>query len=218
MLDLFNKFYLKLKLQKNKTEILGIATLVILLFLGLVMSIYCISKPYFTPRSESLSCNENYECTLDKKYLFKNTTKQIKLNPQTSTISFKTHEWKKHIGRNSCLINWSYSSILIIKDVNHNQIKPFDNRPIFKMPEKIHNWNPNEYSKSRMKKNVDTKNENLTYKFQTYLKNPSNCFNVEKINYSGFDYQYLFLPFFILLIILGLLVAQNIIKLNKKGK
>ena len=162
MLDLFNKFYLKLKLQKNKTEILGIATLVILLFLGLVMSIYCISKPYFTPKSESLSCNENYECTLNKKYLFKDSTEQIILDPKNSKIYFELKEHTPPIGKGSSLSYWSYSSILVIRDKNYRHIKPFENRAIYKLPKVINEKHPNEFSKSIMRKSIENSHVNIS--------------------------------------------------------
>ena len=180
MYDLITNFYLKLKLKKNKTELLGIGTIIALLFLFGVMCLYYVTQPCFTPKSESLSCNEDYECTLNKKYLFKDSTEQIILDPKNSKIYFELKEHTPPIGKGSSLSYWSYSSILVIRDKNYRHIKPFENRAIYKLPKVINEKHPNEFSKSIMRKSIENSNESLKQEFEKYLQNPRNKFVIVK--------------------------------------
>ena len=166
--------------------------------------VYLLIYPFIVPSTESLNCNQNYICSLDKKYFLRRTTKKIKLDRSASRIHFKTIEHKSLQHRYSHS-NWSYGSNLILTDAYYNDLKPFGNRFLFyEEMSDLTISSQEENVKSSIRNFIKTSNQNLENEFNDYLKNPKQNFKISKKNDTTMIYRYVVIPIIILILMIKL--------------
>lgn len=193
--------------QATENEKISLGGKIFLFFLACIIAYIFLLYPFTCLEKEILTCNANYKCTLEQKYVLYTKHKEIFLN-KDSKINFQLRQYKNN--RRAADYK-TYKLYLTIIDKDNKAISPFKKELEFTM---VDTFMATSTEIKQNDKTIEQEMSKITTKigqdFTDYLDNPQKGFTISSS--ANKTDKFAMMPLYIaVFIFIGLLFLTNLL-------